>query len=177
MATSKPLPDKDKPDLKAVDGREDRDAPPWERHNLGYAMGEAKADKDIKARITPGMHRAIQRIVQQRKVPQIETQSDVLRLGIFWVLWWVGHKATDDSVLQDMLDVQMWEGEVLYRKTTHQRISDLLRSIEEQLAITKAEGRDVEHRAILEELRKNTNKIPDEKLKAEATKLWLKYKR
>lgn len=139
-------------------------------------MGEAKADKDIKARITPGMQRAIQRIVQQRKIPQIETQSDVLRIGVFWVLWWVANHATDDKALQDQLDLQMWESEVNYRKTAHGRMSELLRAVEEQLVLTKSEGREKEHAAILEELRRNTKKIDDERLKGEANRLWLKFK-
>lgn len=157
--------------------QEDADLPPWERKNLGYwGTGGDKAEVDFHFRITQRQLREIQKIVQQRKVPLLETQSDVGKLGLSWVLWWVANMISPDPERKEAIDLIMWEEKVRGGKAYRQRLGTLLDEIGTECAQAQTSGNERRLRELVSDLKKHKDKIQDTELKAKASRLWIKYR-
>lgn len=164
------------PKLKAVGGA-DPEVPPWERPNLGYyGTGEEKAEADLHFRVSQKEMREVQKLVQQRRVPFLETKSDVGRLGLRWVHWWIVHMLAPDTKMQETLDLIMWEEKVRGAKRYRERLTGLLDDIETELVAAAAANRTGRVKELVEDLKQHGAKIEDEDLKAKAQRLWIKYR-
>lgn len=160
--------------------KQDPTVPPWERASIGYAVGrDERFDQDVRARITGEMGRMISKLVQSRAVPQIETTSDVVRIGVGWVMWWASRSNLKGipKGLADEVDFHMWEMDRRYSRGQRDRLTRLIDDIEEELRLALAENRLSDLATLVEELGRYRNQISHSALKSRASGLWVKYRR
>lgn len=156
-------------------GDPQKNLPPWDRANPSYGVGagkEEQANQALNLRVTTRELRDIQKIVQHRKIPAIETQTDVVRIGLVMVRYWYAlHHKTPTDV--DQLDIMMWEQEVAVRKRKRERIRAVLDGIDEEFADAlrlKVKSRLVE---LKDEINQYRKQIPDDALRTRASKLFI----
>lgn len=155
----------------------ERNLPPWERANPAYGVGAGKDEKtshSLSMRLTTKEYRELQKIVQHRKFPVIETQTDVMRIGLMMVRYWYGIHHGDPQILKD-LDVEMWENERAARQRFRERVLGLLEGIEMEMTEARRLGYENRLKTLCAELKKYREQLTDEELRGKADLLYVQF--
>lgn len=150
--------------------------PPWDRDNPAYGVGAGKDEKTshtVTVRLTTKEFREIQKIVQHRKYPVIETQSDAVRAGLSMFRYWYAINHNKSRVQE--LDVEMWENERLAKRRFRDRVLNILEGIEAEMKEAQRLGYANRLKDLRAELGKYRKELTDEELRGKANLLYVEY--
>lgn len=152
--------------------------PSWERSSLRSALGgtEETKTKSLEARVSPSRYRAVQKLVQQRILGEIETQSDVVQAGVGMVLDYARLHGKDSDDFRKACDVSSWESEIEAILAYEVRIAALLDRTERGLKDAKTRNQNEKFVKLFTWLNANKDGIEDEGLRTRAQKLWVLYR-
>lgn len=155
----------------------EKNLPPWDRANPAYGVGAGKDEKTthtLTMRLTSKEQRELQKIVQHRRYPVIETQTDAVRVGLIMLRYWYGIRHGDPKVLAD-LDVEMWENERTARQRFRERVLKLLEGIEVEMSEARRLGYGNRLNTLRAELKKYKEQLHDEELLGKANRLYVEF--
>lgn len=166
--------------LYAVDDDQPSEAhlPPWERTKPSWQPKDRnEKDKNtalISFRVPTSDERRIQAMVQHRKIPALETRSDVCRWGLEMSFYWYAD-ITNDAPLKAELELNAWESEQISHKNYRQRVTDVLNNLETELGNAKMNQRPIETTTLLDQLKRYGPNVAYDDLRQRAFDLWERY--
>lgn len=163
--------------LHSVPGAGGNEVAPWDRPNLRSLLEkEEKKPERIDVRVSVQRMRQVSKLVQQRIIPEIETQSDAVNIGLGLVLYYAKIHGRDSEDFRNSVKLHLWKTQVEDAMHYEASVTELLDQIESGLDEAAKQGRKKKFAMLYASLEQNKDLIEDDQLAARANKLWVLHR-